>query len=78
MTASAVLMRATLFTWCFIDYWLPAAQRGVENRDNGALLLAAPLTIALRTPLFEVEIMHRIGGLALACCTSGTASCESL
>ena len=41
VTASAVLMRSTLFTWCFIDYWLPAAERGVENRDNGALLLVS-------------------------------------
>ncbi len=36
-------MRSTLFTWCFIDYWLPAAERGVENRDNGALLLVGLL-----------------------------------
>ena len=46
VTASAVLLRSTLFTWCFLDYWLGLEWRG-ENRDNGALLMVSQLVRAV-------------------------------
>ena len=43
MTAAAVLLRSTLFGWCFLDYWAAGHGRIQGNGDNGVLLQARPL-----------------------------------
>ena len=38
VTAAAVLLRSTLFGWCFLDYWAASHGRIAGNGDNGVLL----------------------------------------
>ena len=43
VTAAAVLLRSTLFSWCFLDYWAAGHGRIAGNGDNGVLLQVCAL-----------------------------------
>ena len=42
-----MLLRSTLFSWCFLDYWAASHGRIAGNVDNGLLLQVKILAICL-------------------------------
>ncbi len=46
-----MLLRSTLFGWCFLDYWAAGHGRVAGNADNGVLLQVPAWLLLNRSPL---------------------------
>jgi len=60
-----VLLRSTLFGWCFLDYWAAGHGRIAGNADNGVLLQVPACPALNGLPLTSALMRASLGGSAI-------------